>query len=74
MNLPQEFYIIIGTLVVSKMDVIFSFIKSIIKREVDQARIDLELQTIHKTQAIHTQTLDKMQKDMNELFRRVKNG
>lgn len=72
-EIPQELYYIIGTLVVSKFDIIKEFFQSRVKAEVRINTMEVSLQNLTLELGKLTNQLEKYQKDLNEFFRKSKN-
>ena len=72
MNIPSEVYIVIGTLVVAKFGDIFKLIQTYAQSQSRQAQVETSLMTIQKDVGKLDQQIDKLQRDLNELFKRIK--
>lgn len=75
-QIPKELYPIVGTIVVLKFPEILAWVKSYmtkeVKTEVRTATMETTLNLIQKDIGKIESTLEKTQKDVNELYRRMK--
>lgn len=69
---PETVALIIGTFVVSKSDMIIDFIKNFASKEAKTATLEQSITQIQKDIGKIEAANEKLQKDLNELFRKIK--
>lgn len=71
-EIPQEVYYVIGTIVVTKFDVILNWIKSFVAEKVRISTIELKQDQQLIALGEVKQQITKLQNDINNLFQKLR--
>ena len=71
-EIPQELYYVIGTIVVTKFDVILNWIKSFVAEKVRISTIELKQDQQLIALGEVKQQITKLQNDINNLFQKLR--